>query len=353
VQRPVVFDLDDLCDRWDPWGELTSLKARVPGLKVTIFAIPALCSKELLEKYSKEDWIELAIHGYHHSTQEASVWLYDEAKPKMEGALSTGYFVNGFKAPGWKTNREVLRAAKDLGLWTAEHPGEAPVWGPHDLPRYVIGMNDKVEPRHGHTWDTMGNGPSVWSRWFTGKDEFKFVSEVVEREVFDDIGGDVMSWSHASQYGRRGANRMLLFSQMIDKDDNVVDFGGNDGFVATHRPGTAVVDFSKPRVAYARYVYGLDARHGRLEELPCKDKEFDWGFCSHTLEHVEDLGASLAEIKRVCKKGCFVVVPVESKEEFDKNPYHLRHHTHEEWLDLLGAKEISREEVELVCLIEF
>jgi len=80
----IVFDLDDLCDDFDPWDELHALKERIPGLKVTLFAIPSRCSDELLARYRTLDWVELGAHGYHHALQECLVWSYAETNEKLE-----------------------------------------------------------------------------------------------------------------------------------------------------------------------------------------------------------------------------------------------------------------------------
>ena len=46
-----------------------------------------------------------------------------------------------------------------------------------------------------------------------------------------------------------------------------------------------------------------------IERLPFADKSFDVVTCCHTLEHVVDLPAAVAELKRVARKQLFVVVP--------------------------------------------
>jgi ubiquinone/menaquinone biosynthesis C-methylase UbiE len=46
-----------------------------------------------------------------------------------------------------------------------------------------------------------------------------------------------------------------------------------------------------------------------VEKLPFKDEEFDTVVCAHTLEHVQDIFASITELRRVTKKRLIVVVP--------------------------------------------
>ena len=47
------------------------------------------------------------------------------------------------------------------------------------------------------------------------------------------------------------------------------------------------------------------------ESLPFEDRSFDTVITTHTLEHVRDLQAALAELRRVCRKRLIIVVPCE------------------------------------------
>jgi ubiquinone/menaquinone biosynthesis C-methylase UbiE len=44
-------------------------------------------------------------------------------------------------------------------------------------------------------------------------------------------------------------------------------------------------------------------------QLPFKDNEFETVICTHTLEHVKNIGQAIKELKRVCSKKLIVVVP--------------------------------------------
>jgi SAM-dependent methyltransferase len=46
-----------------------------------------------------------------------------------------------------------------------------------------------------------------------------------------------------------------------------------------------------------------------IEKLPFPDRSFDIVTCSHTLEHITNPQAAVAELKRVAKRALFVVVP--------------------------------------------
>lgn len=98
-------------------------------------------------------------------------------------------------------------------------------------------------------------------------------------------------------------------------DDTVADFGGNDGtaayqFYLIHKVKPLVVDCVQERTDFARRAYNLPIYDTFIERMPeLKDKSIDWGFCSHTLEHLRDTQAGLSELKRVIKRGCIFVVP--------------------------------------------
>lgn len=69
---------------------------------------------------------------------------------------------------------------------------------------------------------------------------------------------------------------------------------------------------------------GFEAIVGDIRSLPFDDLEWDWTFCSHTLEHVPDLELAIRELKRVSKCGIFIAVPLEVAGVSPDNPSH--HH---------------------------
>lgn len=183
----MVFDLDDLCDDHDPWQLLMDLKRRYPEFRCTLFAIPGRCSEDLLNKYLGLDWVELGVHGYHHSTRECAAWGYEEAKRKLEELSEVWPGPRLFKAPGWSHNEDVCRALMEGGWIVADHVNHRWRWGTSDMPRYCYNAPDHdFGVYHGHTWETSGNGPTDWmDRDFSDVTEWKWVSEVV-RNVEDE-----------------------------------------------------------------------------------------------------------------------------------------------------------------------
>ena len=281
-----VFDLDDLCDDFDPWDKLHELKAEHPGLKVTLFAIPARCSDELLARYRALDWVELGTHGYHHSSGECAVWGYDETMEKLEELEELGW-PKLFKAPGWLLNEEVYKALHFRGYTVADHAVHA--WQSLALPvkRYTFNLPRKaIKNVHAHVQD------KVWP--VLGDEEFAFVSEVAEpldwgHPGFDPVQDQDSSWSHKSEFGKLTTMHFKMCFDDTEDWGKIADFGGNDGFVAFNS-GLDVtnIDADPERTKFSNGRFQIETICANLCKLPLEDDTYDWGFCSHTLEHIED-----------------------------------------------------------------
>jgi predicted deacetylase len=177
-------DFDDLCDQWDPYDLLQTLKANDPDFKATLFAIPKKCSKELLRRYAVCDWLQLAPHGWWHTTGETLSWTSQEAQEKMKAAEAMGMKAGGFKAPKWIISEACREAARELGWFIADHKSN------RFLPKqsgdriYITDLrlrNVKEARLHGHTRNVSGNGIEEMFNMFMlpkGTYEYKFISEV-------------------------------------------------------------------------------------------------------------------------------------------------------------------------------
>jgi SAM-dependent methyltransferase len=352
----IVFDLDDLCDDFDPWFELEALKERFPGLKVTLFAIPSRCSPGLLEKYGELEWVELGVHGYHHSSMECATWGSEETLSKLEELEEWWPGVKLFKAPGWIKNKHVDRALEKRGWSLADHIGHIEEWEAPRLRRYVYNGSDGITSIHGHTWDCSGNGPSDWAEMFRDIPDdslFEFVSEhCTDFGDYDEVQDGDSSWSHSSRWGEYAAIRMEEFLDTVKPSGPICDFGGNDGFAAlvAKEKGLdiTVLDSNPKRLLYCRHVLGIPTMRLDLTDIDLEDSHFDWGFCSHTLEHIPDIEAAIKEIKRVCKLGCWFVLPIEDKDSFDGNPAHHWMNSSEGWAKLLGTEDLSKRDFEYI-----
>ncbi len=183
--KPIVFDLDDLCDKWNPWDTLHKWKERNPNGKVTMFAIPRRCSDRLLAQYEPLDWVELAMHGAVHTTGECLYWTAEDTVQKLNEATSLG-FINGFKAPKWLITDEVYRGLQSANWWCADHKMNSQMYAEFpDVPKYVYNSFTRKTPYrslHGHTHNVCDNGIDEAFGSFCVPPErtFKFVSEVVK-----------------------------------------------------------------------------------------------------------------------------------------------------------------------------
>lgn len=100
------------------------------------------------------------------------------------------------------------------------------------------------------------------------------------------------------------------------KPKSILDVGCRDGFALatfeselddTRIVGIDIVpEFVEAARKVANEVYVMDAH-----ALTFADKEFDYVFSSHTLEHCYDHELALREMKRLATKGLFLVVPIE------------------------------------------
>ena len=59
----------------------------------------------------------------------------------------------------------------------------------------------------------------------------------------------------------------------------------------------------------------------KIEQLPFEDAEFDTVICTHVLEHILDIRAAVAELRRICRSRLIIVVPKERECRFTFNPH--------------------------------
>lgn len=151
-------------------------------------------------------------------------------------------------------------------------------------------------------------------------------------------------------WGDAAANKFIGFGDLLIKrgslchDDTVADFGGNDGwasycFYSRHKIKPLVVDCEPKRLEYASSVYKLNTLQAFIEDMhDLADKSIDWGFTSHTMEHMRDPDGALREMSRVIKRGCCFIVPLENLHHARKNHAHAICFTRvRDWVKLLES----------------
>jgi ubiquinone/menaquinone biosynthesis C-methylase UbiE len=157
-------------------------------------------------------------------------------------------------------------------------------------------------------------------------------------KLFDLSPIGMQIYSRKFVFGEKKIDYQTRFVNFDIKDgEKVLDIGsGGDPFpFATH-----LVD-KYPGETHHRYqklkTKNLPFTQADVQELPFKDKEFDFIYCSHVLEHVEDPAKAMDEISRVGKKG-FIEVPARMS-DIIFNMTRLKHF-HKWYINKVGNKLI-------------
>jgi SAM-dependent methyltransferase len=122
-------------------------------------------------------------------------------------------------------------------------------------------------------------------------------------------------------YGRRSryeAYQSRFFDFMIGPGAKVLDIGsGHMPFpLATHLADVAFTDDHYGRAGMPiREVDGKPFFECNIESMPFQNREFDFVYCSHVLEHVADPMRACSELMRVGKRG-FIETPTRGKDLF-------------------------------------
>ena len=188
----MVIDLDDFHEHNHRLDLLHRLKAANPAFKCTLFAVPALGSREFWE--SIPDWCELAVHGWlHPDPYECAGWTYDRMTELMDEPILDP-FAAGFKAPGWQISDGCYRALRDRGWWVADQHLEDHR-RPAGLRTYFY--EDSPDRWHGHIQNVCGNG--LEERWE------ELLDRVRRAEVFEFVGDTFGQRAHPDDPGTPAA----------------------------------------------------------------------------------------------------------------------------------------------------
>jgi len=186
-----VVDFDDFSILNNRLGRLDTLKHQIPELKVTLFTVPfpandrefpgrtptALEAETWLRWVkSTRPWVELALHGWHHSALECVEWTRQQTVNALIWAEQSGLFVKGFKAPYWTTSYGLYAGLMERGWWIADHERNDAM-RPSGLPCFKTGFGRRV---HGHVQDIGSNGLNEsWGVYTEMKPPFQFISEAM------------------------------------------------------------------------------------------------------------------------------------------------------------------------------
>jgi hypothetical protein len=207
-----IIEADDFQDRYDRNGLnfLFYWKAKYPNFKITLFTIPDRTS-ETLRRFLNYDWIEFAVHGWHHeSVFECYDWDYEKATAYLERLERVGEksYQKIFKAPGWviapnyggylchpsallvKDGQAIYKALRDRGYIIFDRHANAGL-RPPDCKIVCADCNPKIV--HMHTWDQpvagqerngFGQVQEEHGVPWDDKTQFSLVGEAWERGLF-------------------------------------------------------------------------------------------------------------------------------------------------------------------------
>lgn len=135
----------------------------------------------------------------------------------------------------------------------------------------------------------------------------------------------------------------------IKPGDKVLDIGsGHIPFpLATHLSDITLTDHGYGRAGTPfKHVDGKPVYECSMEKMPFGDKEFDFVYCSHVLEHTKDPEKACRELMRVAKRG-YIETPSRAKDIF-LNSAKISNHTR--YVELYEGRLIfadySEEEIE-------
>lgn len=161
--------------------------------------------------------------------------------------------------------------------------------------------------------------------------------EIETQEKFNRV-------SAHSPYNKMAFNRARQLCQFIRQNGceatSFLDAGCREGFAMDSFkeffPKARVVGVDLVPAFVKEAADSGEAYQGDIQNLDrFGGQEFQWTFCSHTLEHCPDTRKAIEELYRVTQFGVFLVVPLEDDKHFEDNEsHHMKTEDPIEWLKL-------------------
>lgn len=151
-----------------------------------------------------------------------------------------------------------------------------------------------------------------------------------ENKEYVELQQKGSDWSYGSKWGDQMENAILeWFAKEIPLDAKILDAGCGEGrgvksLLNAGFKNVSGVDITPEKVEAGKS-NGLNLFLGDLHTLEnISDKEYDYVFCSHTLEHMMDLPKAISNLVRITKHKIFYIVPIHETKEFVAlhNPSH-------------------------------
>jgi ubiquinone/menaquinone biosynthesis C-methylase UbiE len=165
----------------------------------------------------------------------------------------------------------------------------------------------------------------------------------MEYESYKKLQVEGSGLSYGSRWGDQMEEAILSYLKDVPKDSFIIDIGCGEGrgLIALQKLGftnLTGVDISEEKIKklWDAKILGLDCDFHSLKFL--KDKQFDYLFCSHAIEHSMLPELVVRECLRISKNGLFIV-PIDDKPQpaSGKSPHTSNFSTEEEWTSLFNG----------------
>lgn len=187
-------------------------------------------------------------------------------------------------------------------------PADQPAFGPRTIPQYDLSDMDGAL-RRARTLFQQGDVAAAFDLYEQLATACPEQAVPILAEVYDQT-------RRLGQPDRYLLYQSRYFHFGIRPGDKVLDVGsGNVPFhAATHLADLAVDDDEYGRAGVPfKHVEGKPVYRCDIEQLPFGDKEFDFVYCSHVLEHVHHPERACRELMRVARRG-YIETPSPAKD---------------------------------------